>query len=52
MLKRLLALALAGALALSMVACGTPGAPAASEGGEAAGPRIRRVGEVLRPPDS
>ena len=39
MLKRLLALALAGALALSMVACGTPAAPAPSEGGEAAGPK-------------
>ncbi|MBE6878962.1 MAG: peptide ABC transporter substrate-binding protein, partial [Ruminococcaceae bacterium] len=39
MLKRLLALALAGALALSMVACGTPGAPAASEGGESEGPK-------------
>ena len=38
MLKRLLALALAGALALSMVACGTPAAPAPSEG-EAAGPK-------------
>lgn len=39
MLKRLLALALAGALALSMVACGTPAAPAPSEGGEATGPK-------------
>ena len=46
MLKRLLALALAGALALSMVACGTPAAPA-PEGGESEGPKTTFKYSVL-----